>query len=171
MHHTSPYLDVTLGLVVQDFRAREFRTLDGLRAQENLKIGFVDLSRGFIDRLKDALPQAELVELATNQQYFDGGWEELDALLISAESGAAFTLMYPDFEVVVPTDGVKVSLPLFYVIGNRDDEMKDFLEHWVTLRRKDGTIAEYYDHWILGKLANSSEPRWSVIRNVLGWVE
>jgi len=94
----------------------------------------------------------------------------LDALLISAESGSAYTLIYPEFEVVVP-DGLQVSLPLFYVIGARDAEMRDFLEHWVTLRRADGTIAEYYDHWILGKLANSAKPRWSVIRDVLHWVE
>ena len=27
------------------------------------------------------------------------------------------------------------------------------------------------DHWILGKGAKKSQPRWSVIRNVLGWVD
>ncbi len=170
MQHTSPYMDVTLGLVVPDYEVRNFRSEESLRQHEDLRIGFVDLSRGFVDRIKLALPKAELIELPTNQQYFDMDWDRLDALLISAESGSAFTLLYPEFEVVVP-DGLEVSLPLFYVIGAEDKEMRDFLEHWVTLRRKDGTIAQYYDHWILGKLAYPAKPRWSIIRDVLHWVE
>jgi hypothetical protein len=28
-----------------------------------------------------------------------------------------------------------------------------------------------YDHWILGKTANQRQPRWSIIRNVLHWVD
>jgi Na+/H+-dicarboxylate symporter/ABC-type amino acid transport substrate-binding protein len=170
MQHTSPYMDVTLGLVVPDYRVRDFRTLDALRSRGSLKIGFVDLSEGFADRLREALPKAGLIDLSTNQQYFDEDWKRLDALLISAESGSAFTLLYPEFEVVIP-DGLQVQLPLFYAIGYRDAEMRDFLEHWVALRRKDGTMQEYYDRWILGKTADARKPRWSVIRDVLHWVD
>jgi len=170
MEHTSSYMDVTLGLVVPDYRVRSFRSLDALRAHHRLRIGFVDLSRGFVDRLQRALPRAELIELSTNHEYFAGAWESLDALLISAESGSAFTLLHPEFEVVVP-DGLKVSLPLFYAVGGRDAEMRNFLEHWVTLRRKDGTMQDYYDHWILGKTPAAKKPRWCVIRDVLHWIE
>jgi hypothetical protein len=60
---------------------------------------------------------------------------------------------------------------LFYAIAARDAEMHDFLEHWVELRKKDGTMQDYYDHWVLGKNPHAQEPRWSVIRNVLDWVE
>ncbi|MEZ6114248.1 MAG: cation:dicarboxylase symporter family transporter [Pirellulaceae bacterium] len=170
MQHTTPYMDVTLALVVPDYRAREFRSLDSLRAIESLRIGFVDLSRGFVDRLRESLPQAEFVELSTSQQFFDGDWQEYDALLISAESGSAFTLLYPEFEVVVPA-GRRISMPLFYAIGARDAEMRDFLEHWMILRKKDGTMQQYYDHWILGKVADPDQRRWSVVRDVLHWVE
>jgi hypothetical protein len=163
-------MDVTLSLVVPDYRARSFRSLDSLRTQQDLKIGFVDLSRGFVYRLESALPQAEFIELSTSHQYFGGAKPELDALVTSAESGSAFTLLYPDYEVVVPT-GLRVSLPLFYAIGAGDAGMRDLLEHWVSLRRKDGTMQEYYDHWILGKTAGAQKPRWSVIRDVLHWVE
>jgi Na+/H+-dicarboxylate symporter len=169
MQHTEPYMDVTLGLVVPDYRVRKFRDLASLQ-QQSLKIGFVDLSRGFVERLRTALPDAELIELSTSQQYFDQANQELDALLTSAESGAAFALLYPDFEVVVPT-GLQVSLPLFYAIGANDLEMREFLEHWVNLRRRDGTMQQYYDHWILGKTAGTDTPRWSLIRNVLRWVD
>lgn len=170
MQHTSPYMDVTLGLVVPDHRVRGFRSLDALRAYENLRIGFVDLSRGFVDRLQNALPEAKLIELSTSQQFFHGERPDLDAFVTSAESGSAFTLLHPEYEVVVPT-GLRVSLPLFYAIGARDAEMRDLLEHWVALRKKDGTMQGYYDHWIRGETASAKRPRWSVIRDVLGWVE
>ncbi len=170
MQHTDPYMDVTLALVVPDFRARDFRSFDSLRSMPNLRIGFVDLSRGFVDRLRKTLPEAEFVELARNQDFFSGSSDDLDGLLISAESGSAFTLQYPDFDVVIPR-GRRVSLPLFYAIGNRDAGMRDFLDHWVALRRKDGTMQEFYDHWVLGKSVEAKQPRWCVIRNVLGWVD
>lgn len=170
MQHTRPYLDVNLGLVVPDYRVREFRSLDSLRSSKNLRIGFVDLSRGFVGRLRSELPGAEFVELNTNRQFFDGQWRELDALLISAESGSAFTLLYPEFEVVIPA-GVKVALPLFYAVGANDSAMTDFMEHWIALRRKDGTMKDFYDHWILGKTTRKKQRRWCVIRDVLHWVD
>lgn len=170
MTHTNPYLDVNLALVVPDYRAAEFKTLDSIRKLKNPKIGFVDLSRGFAERLRNVLPEAELIEIANNGDYFVGKTVELDALLISAESGSVFTLMYPEFEVVIPGD-LRVQLPLFYAVGNQDTDMKNFLEHWISLRNKDGTATEYYDHWIRGKTLEKREPRWSVIRNVLHWVD
>jgi Na+/H+-dicarboxylate symporter/ABC-type amino acid transport substrate-binding protein len=170
MQHTRSYLDVNLALVVPDYRARSFRNLDSIRAIEQLRIGFVDLSRGFVNRLREAIPDAQLVEIANNRDYFTGKAENLDALLISAESGSAFTLIYPKYEVVVPRE-LSVQLPLFYVIGQQDSELRDFLEHWITLREKDGTAKEYYDHWVLGKTQRAKQPRWSIIRDVLGWVD
>ena len=34
-----------------------------------------------------------------------------------------------------------------------------------------GIIDETYDYWVLGQGAQSHEPRWSIIRDVLGWVD
>ena len=163
-------VDVTLGLVVPDYRVREFKSLSSIRELAAPRIGFVDLSSGFISRLKAALPDAQFIEIRKNGEYFTNTELELDALLISAESGSAFTLLYPDHEVAIPED-LEVKLPLFYAITGRDDsETRSFLNHWIELRQKDGTFREYYEHWILGKSRRNLEPRWSVIRNVLHWV-
>ncbi|MCA9248122.1 MAG: transporter substrate-binding domain-containing protein, partial [Planctomycetales bacterium] len=170
MWHTSPYMDVRLAFVVPDYEVRRFRSLETLRTRRGLRIGYVDLSRGFVERLKQRMRHAELVELETNRVFFEARSQDLDALLISAESGAAFTLLYPEYEVVVPAH-TEVSLPLFYAIGANDAEMRDFLEHWVDLRKMDGTMEEYYDHWILGKNSNDKGARWCIGRDVLGWLD
>ncbi len=169
MQHTSPYMDSTLSLVVQDFRAREFRSLESMQAIPHLRLAYVDLSAGFVARLHKVFPLAELIELRTNQQFFDDSQEDFDALLIGAESGSAFTLIHPDYEVVLPDD-ISIALPHFYAVAARDAEMRGFLEYWVTLRKQDGTMQENYDHWILGKNPQQQKPRWSVLRDVLGWV-
>ena len=116
------------------------------------------------------LPDAQLIELKNNRDYFESPELSLDALLISAESGSAFTLLYPQFEVAVPAE-LDVRLPLFYAIAGNDTETHDFLNHWVELRTKDGTFEDYYEHWILGKTRNVRRPRWCIIRDVLHWVQ
>ena len=57
---------------------------------------------------------------------------------------------------------------LFGGIGAEDAEMREFLEHWVDLRRRDGTMQEYHDHWIIGKAPARKSARWSVIREIFG---
>jgi ABC-type amino acid transport substrate-binding protein len=170
MQHTSGYMDVNLSLVVPDYRARKFKTLESIREMDALRIGFVDLSRGFVNRVRRSLPEAEIVRVKNIRDFFDGKTRSLDALLVSAETGSAFSLLYPDFEVVVPKE-IHAKLPLFYAIGNRDAAMREFLEHWIMLRKKDGTAEDYYNHWILGKTAHAKPRRWCVIRDVLGWVK
>ncbi len=170
MQHSSSYLDVNLALAAPDFRVQDFRSLQSIRAQHSFTIGVVDLSRGFTDRLRTAIPNAELVEVKRYRDFFTGKHDDIDALLISAESGSAFTLMYPHYEVVIP-EGLHVQLPLIYGIGHRDAEFCDLLEHWISLRQRDGTAEEFYDHWVLGKAPARHQPRWSIIRDVLHWVK
>jgi ABC-type amino acid transport substrate-binding protein len=169
MLHSASYMDVTLGLVAPDYRVRQFESLREIRKLESPRIGFVDLSRGFVERLKAELPEAQLVEIENNRDFFEVNDLSLDALLISAESGSAFTLFYPEYEVAVPSD-FDVKLPLFYVLAATDNETRDFIDHWVQLRTKDGTFEAYYQHWILGRQPTTKQPRWSILRNVLGWV-
>ena len=78
MLHTAPYLDVTLALVVPDYRVPGFASLDAMRRSEGLRIGFVDLSRGFLDRFRDALPNSELIELPTSRTFFEEPGRNLD---------------------------------------------------------------------------------------------
>ena len=133
-------------------------------------IGYVELSRAFVARIEKVIPHAQLVEIESYSGFFEGYSPEVDALLLSAESGSAYTLMYPDFEVVIPTRR-PVTEPLIYAIGHQDASMREFLNHWTSLRKKDGITGDLYDQWILGKTAEDSRPRWSVIRDVLHWVD
>ena len=44
------------------------------------------------------------------------------------------------------------------------------LSRWIDVKREGLTFDRLYDYWILG-IDHTKKPRWSVIRNVLGWVK
>ena len=41
---------------------------------------------------------------------------------------------------------------------------------WLLIEAKSGGIDELYDYWVQGKTGHVQPPRWSVVRDVLGWV-
>ena len=103
-----------------------------------------------------------------------GAWfgrgAEAGALALPAERGSAWTLRYPAYSVVVPGPDL-IRVPLAYPIGKRDDALARFVNTWIALKRKDGTLDAAYRHWILGHDAAPDRPRWSILRDVLHWVE
>jgi ABC-type amino acid transport substrate-binding protein len=78
--------------------------------------------------------------------------------------------MYPAYSVVVPGPE-PIRVPLAYPIAKRDQALAAFVNTWIALKRKDGTLDAAYAHWILGRDAAPRRPRWSILRNVLHWVE
>ena len=106
----------------------------------------------------------------TSRRCSNGAPADVDALALPAERGSAWTLMYPAYSVVVPgPDPIRV--PLAYPIGKRDERLARFVNTWIALKRKDGTLDAAYQHWILGQDATPHRPRWSIVRDVLHWVE
>ena len=70
----------------------------------------------------------------------------------SAEAGSAWTLLYPAYTVAIPQPDV-LAVPLAYPMAPGDQEMVDFINLWLELKKKDKTITSLYDYWILGKNA------------------
>ncbi len=114
----------------------------------------------------------EFVILESDWDFFEGAeaGKNLDALLISAEEGSAWTLLYPNFQVVTPFTR-QIALPLVYPFQANDQKAGEILDDWIEFRKNDGTLQIGYDYWILGKGTEQKQPRWSILRNVLHWVD
>ncbi len=165
---TESYLDVTLGIVVPDYRRREFQRMDAIRDRSDLT--FAVVRDGFYAyEARRNLEHSTIVEIGTEREFFERRGSEFDALITSAETGSAWTLLYPEYSVVNPVDR-PIRVPLYYVIAP-DNQFRKFLEVWLTLKQRDGTIQRLYDYWVLGQSGEVREPRWCIIRDVLGWVE
>ena len=163
---STPYLDETLAFVVPDHSRERFASWERIKAEGRVRIGVPGRAQ-YVDLLRIRLPEAEFVAFNSAEEMFPPR-EPVDALLLTAERGSAWTLLHPEFSIVVPMPG-RIQVPLAYPVA--DLEMARFVDTWIDLVRKDGTIQELYDYWILGRTARDGAPRWSIVRNVLHWVD
>ncbi len=164
---TEPYMDVTLAVVVPDYRRREFQRLD---SHERSGLTVAVVRGGFLAyELRKNLPDTRIVELDSERDFFRGQAPQCEVLVTSAETGSAWTLLYPQYSVVNPLEK-PIRIPLYYAIAP-DTRFRKFLEVWLKLKQRDGTTEQLYDYWVLGLRVLPDEPRWCIMRDVLGWVE
>ena len=166
---TVPYLDLHAAILVEDRRAKEFGSIQQTLQIPHLRLGYV--KGGLLVRTgRHRHEGLEVVEVEDPEDFLRGNRPDIDALLCTAESGAIYSMLYPRFSVVVP-EGILTKVPVVFAV-HRAGEFARLVDTWLELKRADGTMEVLYDHWILGKgREKSGEQRWSVIRNVLGWVE
>jgi hypothetical protein len=91
-------------------------------------------------------------------------------MLYSAESGSAWAMVYPRFTVAIPKPGL-VAIPMAFAMARDNPSFAEYVESWFALKRGEEFFKRLYNHWILGKTETRVEPRWSIIRNVLGWID
>jgi hypothetical protein len=108
--------------------------------------------------------------LKSPREFFTDKKKELDGLVYTAEAGSAWTIIYPRYSVALPFPDI-IKVPKAYAVPLDEHEMINFISTWVKLKKKDKTIESIYNYWILGKNAKRKEPRWCVMRNVLGWMD
>ena len=165
---TGPYIDATLALVVRDHDRRRFATLPLLRQAGAVRIATPGLPH-YDNLIRATLPDVQLIGIKSPREFFEAPEGRYDALLFSAEGGSAWTLLFPRFSVVVPRPNV-VTVPIAFATPKSAPDLYDYVSTWVALKRHDGIVKYLYDFWILGRGAESTKPRWSVVRDVLGWI-
>jgi ABC-type amino acid transport substrate-binding protein len=166
---TSPYLEETIAFIVEDHRRDDFNTEEALLKQKGLRVG-VDDNEYYVEKVQEYLPDAEIVVLDSPREFFRREKGDLDALVLSAETGSSWCLIYPEFTVAVPHPRIR-AVPTAYAVRFGDREMAEFLGTWIELKKKDRTIEALFDYWISGKKVGAAGKRWSIIRDVLGWAD
>jgi len=64
----------------------------------------------------------------------------------------------------------QIRFPMAWAMPRENNSLRIYLNSWLDLQKTTGRIDELYNYWILGKNAKQKKPRWSIIRNVLHWV-
>lgn len=161
------YLDQTVAFIVPDYNRTLFKSRESILSQNDLKIGYTNPY--FENKIKAFIPNAELVKMNSPRLYFKGETDDMDAIIFSAEAGSAWTIIYPSFNIsVLQPDMVKI--PTAYPMV-KDASWQLFVNTWLELKQKDGTIDRLFKHWIEGQGSELKEPRWSVMKDVLHWVD
>ena len=167
---STPYLIGTVGLAVKDERRQEFTSIPALRERRGLKIGVpLDASQ-----IRTAMERyfgdgdVEFVVIEHWQPLFEGQHPEIDAFLMPAENASGWSLLHPQYSVVVPQPN-PVNIPSAFGMARDAGELVDMVNEWVIFADSSGLIQEHRAYWIEGQGAIDIEPRWSIMRNVLGW--
>jgi ABC-type amino acid transport substrate-binding protein len=163
------YLDETMGLLVLDHDRERFASWRQVGALGAITIGVPDIPY-FVEKLHELAPGAIVRTVKTTEEVFGSDQFGMDALALPAERGSAWTLLYPQYSMVVP-EGALLKIPLAYPIGRKDEGLARFINTWIELKRKDGTLDTLFKYWILGQNAAPTRPRWSIARDVLHWIE
>ncbi len=166
---STSYLDEYLGLVVPDYRRNEFSSYDRILEMEGLKLAVTPFrhKEGAGQRL---FPNAELVVVKSPRTFFRGELPEVDAMIYTAQTATAWTLVYPRWSVVVPK-GLDYECPVAFALPDNQVQWRWFVNTWLDSATKAGIGQQAYEYWILGKQKKQKGKRWSVISNVLGWTD
>lgn len=169
MRFTQPYMKSTAAFIVRDYDRDLFGSADRIHHLKNPRIGVLDVPY-YIAALKRYLPQAEIVLLGSARDFFKERGKDLDAMLYTAEAGSAWTLIHSEYSVAIPQPDV-LAAPMVYAVSSDAGDLVALLNSWLSLKMDDRTIERLYNYWILGAGAKRQKPRWSVIRDVLHWVD
>ncbi|MBN7798069.1 cation:dicarboxylate symporter family transporter [Parahaliea mediterranea] len=167
---SEPYFTGTIALVTRDHRRQEFQRVEQLQRSEGLTIG-VPLDSEQISTSMEyyfAGSDVRFQVLEFWKPFFEGRHPEIDAFLMPAEHAAAWTLLYPHFTVVVPQPD-PVRLPSAFGVATDALTLRRVVDEWTVFAREAGLVDQHYRYWVLGKGAETRAPRWSILRDVLGW--
>jgi Na+/H+-dicarboxylate symporter/ABC-type amino acid transport substrate-binding protein len=163
---SDPYLEETLCFIVSDHRRDDFTSRDAVQAHPTLRLA-IPANHYYAEKVRSYLPQAELVEVASPREFFSRGHPEVDGLVFSAESGSAWTLIYPQFTVAVPHPDL-LKVPLGYAVRRGDPDTVEFLNQWILLKQRDLTIPGLFAYWFQGvKPPEARQRRWSILHDVI----
>ncbi len=147
---TDPYLVEHIGFLVPDYARKAFATVEDVRARKPLRIAVLSVLHDslYAPLIHKQFPDAQIVRVDSPRAFLTGK-VEADAMIYSAESGAVWTLIYPQFSVVVP-QGLDTRIPIGLVLPP-DEDFADFINLWLKVEKTQGEIDRLMKYWVFGK--------------------
>ncbi|SET72087.1 cation:dicarboxylate symporter family transporter [Thalassotalea agarivorans] len=167
--YTDPVLELHYSVVVKDHRVQEFSNEKNILDHREVRLAAVG-DYSIIPQLKKRYPNLVVENIDSDRTFFEDDGKTWDGLLISLEAGKAWTILYPGYTTLFNREKIK-SYPASYAVAKRNESLHTFLNNWLTIQHASGFVNELYSYWILGENAVPKGSRWSIIKDVLGWVE
>jgi Na+/H+-dicarboxylate symporter len=166
------YLPGALSVIVRDHRRKEFSSLEKIRKLKKLTIAYPGPLEYIKPIVHESLAGMDITWRVIDrfEEFFEQTDDAIDALVVEAEIGTAWSLLHPEYAIVVPKS-TDLNVPLGFAVGAGEHDFAAFLSRWLDAKKSTGQIQEAYDYWILGKGAEKKPPRWSIGKDVFGWWE
>jgi hypothetical protein len=160
-----------IGFVVRDGQRHDFATLEAIRRLGRVTLAIQAELPSIEERVREQLRGTDVrfrVVSSPAEFHAAGTAAGIDAMVMLAEAGSAWTLLHPEYSVVVPRP-TPLRWPVAIATRNADDDLAQVVNEWLVIQKSSGEIGRAYDYWMLGKGAEPARRRWTIMRDVLGW--
>jgi ABC-type amino acid transport substrate-binding protein len=170
MSFTLPLAHEDWAFMTRDYRRSDFATLERIRALHSPRIA-VFRAQEWIDRLRETLPDAEVIPIDSIEEFLQAPEGRFDAHFTGFDRAAAYSLVWPQFGVVKPTGLGSVAIAI--AVPRGEHMLREFAFAAVEDGLANGLFSNRLDYWVRGGgTREEREPRWSIGRNVLGlWTD
>ncbi len=166
---TNSYMTPRLVLVVKEKMKKKFANIDTVIENKKMKIAVLRGS-AYEAAVRDIFPSKEVIYLDTYDEF--DSCDPYVALLWEEAEAAAWMLCHRNFRILFYAPPLGFD-SLAYAIRSDSQRFLHYLNQWLELKKSEGFTEKQYNLWVKGKteIAAPVEPRWSIIRNVLHWVD
>ncbi|CAH0991217.1 Proton/glutamate-aspartate symporter [Sinobacterium norvegicum] len=166
---TQPVLTLHYAFVVKDYRADEFSSDELIRKAGEIRIASVG-DYAIIPHIEEKFSNISFENIGSDQEFFDDDGKTWDGLMVSLEAGKTWTILNPSYTTIYNRDHIK-SYPAAFAVAKGNTSLHTMLNSWLEIKQSSGYVDDLYSYWILGENAKPKTPRWSVIKDVLHWVD
>jgi proton glutamate symport protein len=162
------YLTGKIVLVVRKDCPKIFTSVKKINSKANVRIAV--LKGSSYETLAGRLFPKNKIVLIDDYNAF-AAEECADALLWQEQEAIHWIVNHPKYKTVTTNPPIGIDT-LAYPVKISSERLLTFLNQWLQLKDAEGFSEKQYNLWVLGKTqpASSEEPRWSILRNVLHWM-
>jgi proton glutamate symport protein len=161
---STPYFQSPLAFFLPRERVQAFQSREEINGRSGVRIGVFD-DPVLIPRVKRTFPNAELVIVPDYHTLPD--FTKMDAAIWTLVQAEALAAAHPNLAAVQPEDSGDPYL-LAYLMPQAGEEFENFVNYWLAIKRADGFEKSQNAYWIQRQPRHDPEPRWSILRDVLG---
>jgi Na+/H+-dicarboxylate symporter/ABC-type amino acid transport substrate-binding protein len=146
---TVPYSSQSIAFLVKEERRKEFSDWQNIVSREDLVIGIPEIfySENVVKRYFE---KTTAWEISTPRLFFKKEYEHIDAMLFGAATASAWTLINPEYTVIVPKPA-RPELSMAFAINTNDHVFEVFMRNWIVMKQKNNDIDHLFHYWIAGK--------------------
>ncbi|MGH2639308.1 MAG: substrate-binding periplasmic protein, partial [Rhabdochlamydiaceae bacterium] len=159
---STPYIEQYNVLVVPISRRNLFHDMNQVLQNPRLKIGAIG---GYRDIVTSYFPDS--LAFASNFDELLKG--DVDAMMWSELPAYIWCLAHPEHTTVSFNHSLGRNY-FAYPCGATTEQFIHFLNEWLELKEQQGFELKQRQYWFLGKSQIPENQRWSIIRNLLHWV-
>jgi len=149
---TVPYSSQSIAFIVKKERRSEFTNWQSIFNNENYIIGIPELYYNE-NLIKRYFKHGKVWKISTPRLYFKEKYQHIDAMLFGAPTASAWTLLHPEYTVIVPKPA-QPPISMAFAINSQDIAFELFMRNWIQMKKQNNDISYLFDYWIAGKKPN-----------------